>query len=110
MLAAMIPWAHSKINNCKVETKGVIGTKCLCFFSSHTLDSNRTKKPRQLPHDHPFGRRPHFDDADFQEKTKGGVWVFLLSKASADGTTSSWTNRWQLFPTSMQKNGSLRGQ
>jgi hypothetical protein len=74
-LAAIIPWAYSKINDCKVKTKGVVGTKYLYFFSNHTVDSNRTRKPRQLPHGHPFGRRPHFDDAKFQEKTKGGVWV-----------------------------------
>jgi hypothetical protein len=74
-LAAMVPWAYSKINDCKVKTKGVIGTKYLYFFSKHTVNSNSTRKPRHLPHDHPFGKRPHFDDAKFQEKTKGGVWV-----------------------------------
>lgn len=74
-LAAMVPWAYSRINYCKVKTKGVIGTKYLYFFSDHTVDSNSTRKPRQLPHNHPFGKRPHFNDAKFQEKTKGGVWV-----------------------------------
>jgi hypothetical protein len=74
-LAAMVPWAYSKINDCKVKTKGVVGTKYLYFFSDHTVDSNLTRKPRKLPHDHPFGKRPHFDDTQFQEKTKGGVWV-----------------------------------
>jgi hypothetical protein len=74
-LAAMVPWAYSKINDCKVKTKGLIGSKYLYFFSNHTVDSDRSRAPVPRPHGHPFGRRVHFDDAKFQEKTKGGVWV-----------------------------------